>query len=92
MSKCVFCKLPLNQATGWQDDNPSCDCDECGAMGGCFDCLVVIEDNNLCPNCDAKETCAICEKYFARDEMSYDDDLGMFCCENPNCVQKFWKD
>jgi len=38
------------------------------------------------------EMCAICEKYFPTEEMSYDDDVGMFCCENVNCDRKFWKD
>jgi len=37
--------------------------------------------------------CAICEdihpyEYFE----NYDDDIGMYCCDKPNCLRKFWRD
>ena len=47
--ECIFCLNPHDKTIN--GGNYTCDCDKCGAEGGCFDCVLGNGENNLCPTC-----------------------------------------
>ena len=51
--------------------------------------------NGLCDACREEEEeevkCGICEKKLEDTiNCDYNDDIGEFCCKEPNCLRKFW--
>ena len=55
------------------------------------------ECKRICGDCEEEEEdevkCGICEKKLEDTiNCDYNDDIGEFCCKEPNCLRKFWGD
>jgi hypothetical protein len=59
-----------------------------------WDVEIIFEDE--CCSSDEEEDevkCGICEKKLEDTiNCDYNDDIGEFCCKEPNCLRKFWGD
>ena len=57
-------------------------------------CQIDTDDERLTDEEEEEEVkCGICEKKLEdTSKCDYNDDIGEYCCKEPNCLRKFWGD
>ena len=77
-------------------DGETCKPDEFGCCVVCCECKACICNLQKAEEEEEEEEevkCGICEKKLEdTNKCDYNDDIGEYCCNEPNCLRKFWGD
>ena len=90
--KCSRCDVAIIRNS---EEHDNCQSNEEGDVWWCMHCKRKEDDEDDEEDEEEEEEvkCGICEKKLEdTNKCDYNDDIGEYCCNEPNCLRKFWGD